>query len=46
MAAILSVGHSGLSRSKNRLIAAKGKDIEIDRALKKAEVAQKSIARV
>jgi chromosomal replication initiation ATPase DnaA len=35
IASILSIGHSGLSRSKRRLIEAKGKDIEISRALKK-----------
>jgi hypothetical protein len=46
IASILSIGHSGLSRSKNRLIEVKGKDIEISRALKKVETALKSIARM
>ena len=46
IASVLSIGHSGLSRSKNRLIETKGKDIEISRALKKVETALKSIARV
>ncbi len=46
MAAVLSVGHSGLSRSKGRLIMAIDKDIETRRALKKVEMALKSIARV
>ena len=46
MASILSIGHSGLSRSKNRPIKAKNGDIEINRALKKVETVLKSIARV
>ncbi len=46
MASILSIGHSGLSRSKNRLIEAKNGDIEINRALKKVETVLKSIAKV
>jgi chromosomal replication initiation ATPase DnaA len=46
MASILSVGHSGLSRSKGRLLMVKGEDGEMGIALKKIEKALKSIARV
>jgi REP element-mobilizing transposase RayT len=46
MASTLSVGHGGLSRSKNRVIDTKGKDKEITSALKNIETELKSIARV
>ncbi|MFZ2655999.1 MAG: transposase, partial [Victivallales bacterium] len=43
MASKLSIGHSGLSRSKNHLMEIKENDKEINRALKKIEMTLKSI---